>query len=175
MQNHSNRPMSLRQMVALALFVAIGVVLSPLLRVEGYAPMQHFINVVVSVFMGPWYSLLCAVLIGLIRMMTMSIPPLALTGAIFGAFLSGFLYERVHHKFWAAWLGEVLGTGLIGSIASYPVMKFLLGRGEITFFFYTPSFTVASMMGAGIAVFFLIALQRNHLLDRMRFELNARR
>ena len=41
--------------------------------------------VVFSVLLGTWYSLLCATLIGIIRMLFMGIPPLALTGAEFGA------------------------------------------------------------------------------------------
>lgn len=77
------------RMVMLAMMVAIGVVISPILRIEGMCPTAHLINIVCSVLMGPWYSLLCATLIGIIRMMFMGIPPLALTGAVFGAFLSG--------------------------------------------------------------------------------------
>ena len=72
------------KMVMLAMLVAIGVVISPILRVEGMCPMAHLINIVCSVFLGPWYSLLCATLIGIIRMTLMGIPPLALTGAVFG-------------------------------------------------------------------------------------------
>ena len=81
------------KMVMLAMLVAIGVVISPILRVEGMCPMAHLINIVCSVFLGPWYSLLCATLIGIIRMTLMGIPPLALTGAVFGAFLSGVFYR----------------------------------------------------------------------------------
>ena len=53
----------LLKMVVLSMLVALGVVISPILRVEGMCPMAHFINIVCSVFLGPWYSLLCATLI----------------------------------------------------------------------------------------------------------------
>ena len=92
------------------MLVALGVVISPILRVEGMCPMAHFINIVCSVFLGPWYSLLCATLIGIIRMITMGIPPLALTGAVFGAFLSGVFYRISKGKLICAVLGEVIGT-----------------------------------------------------------------
>ncbi len=46
------------RMVTLSMMVALGVVISPILRVEGLCPMAHFINIVCSVFLGPWYSLL---------------------------------------------------------------------------------------------------------------------
>ena len=70
---------SILKLVTLAMLIALGVVISPILRVEGMCPMAHFINITCSVFLGPWYSLLCAVLIGVIRMMTMASPPIALT------------------------------------------------------------------------------------------------
>ena len=111
----------LLRMVMLAMLVAIGVVISPILRIEGMCPTAHFINIVCSVLLGPWYSLLCATLIGIIRMMMMGIPPLALTGAVFGAFLSGVFYRASGGKIICAVLGEIFGTGIIGSLVSYPV------------------------------------------------------
>ena len=45
---------------ASTMMVAIGVVISPILRIEGMCPTAHLINITCSVFMGPWYSLLCA-------------------------------------------------------------------------------------------------------------------
>ena len=66
----------------LSLMIALGVVISPILRVEGMCPMAHFINIVCSVLLGPSYSLLCATSIGILRMIFMGIPPIALTGAI---------------------------------------------------------------------------------------------
>lgn len=70
----------LTKMIFWAMMVAVGVVISPLLRIEGMCPMAHFINVTCAVLLGPWYALLCALAIGLIRMAFMGIPPLALTG-----------------------------------------------------------------------------------------------
>ena len=58
---------SILKLVVLAMLIALGVVISPILRVEGMCPMAHLINIVCSVLLGPWYSLLCATLIGIIR------------------------------------------------------------------------------------------------------------
>ena len=96
------------RMVFLAMMVAIGVVISPILRIEGMCPTAHLINITCSVFMGPWYSLLCACMIGVIRMMFMGIPPLALTGAVFGAFISGVFYRASKGKIICAVLWIVM-------------------------------------------------------------------
>ena len=61
------------KLVVLSMLVALVVLISPILRVEGMCPMAHFINIVCAVFLGPWYSLICATLIGIIRMTTMGI------------------------------------------------------------------------------------------------------
>ena len=88
------------------MLVAFGVVISPLLRIEGMCPMAHFINILCAVLMGPWYSLLCALTIAVLRMSLMGIPPLAVTGAVFGAFLSGVFYrasKRIPTGLFAWW------------------------------------------------------------------------
>ena len=146
---------SILKMVVLAMLIAIGVVISPILRVEGMCPMAHFINIVCSVFMGPWYSLLCAFIIGVIRMVLMGIPPLALTGAVFGAFLSGVFYKLSKGKILCAVLGEIIGTGIIGAIVSYPVMTLIWGKDGLSLFFYVPSFICGTLIGGSIAYFFL--------------------
>ncbi len=58
----------------------------------------------------------------------MGIPPLALTGAIFGAFLSGVFYRLAKGNLLTCVLGEIIGTGLIASILSYPIMVSLWGK-----------------------------------------------
>lgn len=159
--DHSKK---LLQMVVLAMLVALGVVISPILRFEGMCPMAHFINIVCSVLLGPWYSLLCATLIGIIRMMIMGIPPLALTGAIFGAFLSGVFYRGSRGNLMAAVFGEIIGTGLIGAIVSYPIMTYLWGKEGLTWMFYVPSFTCGTLIGGSIAFVFLKHLSRAGVL-----------
>ena len=159
---------SLLKMIVLSMFVALGVVISPILRVEGMCPMAHFINIVCSVFLGPWYSLLCATLIGVIRMTTMGIPPIALTGAVFGAFLSGVCYRMSKGKLLFAVLGEIIGTGIIGAIVSYPVMNYLWGKEGLSWLFYVPSFICGTLIGGSIAYAFLRKLAANGMLVRIQ-------
>lgn len=159
------------KMSVLAMMIALGVVISPILRVEGMCPMAHFINVVCSVLLGPWYSLACAVLIGIIRMMTMAIPPLALTGAVFGAFLSGVFYRASKGNLLMAVFGEIIGTGIIGAVMSYPVMTIFWGKEGLSWFFYVPSFICGTLIGGSIAFAFLKKLAKSGLLQKMQSEL----
>ena len=160
-------------MVMLAMFVALGVVISPILRVEGMCPMAHLINITCAVFMGPVYSFTCAVLIGVIRMATMGIPPLALTGAVFGAALSGILYKLSKGKIIAAVIGEIIGTGIIGAIVSYPVMTYLWGKTGLTLFFYVPSFIMGTLIGGSIAYLLLKRLAVTGMLRKIQDSLNG--
>ena len=161
------------KMVFLSIMVAIGVVISPILRIEGMCPTAHLINIVCAVFMGPLYSLLCATLIGVIRMMFMGIPPLALTGAVFGAFLSGVLYRLSKGEIIFAVLGEIFGTGVIGAIVSYPVMTFLVGKDGLTAFYYVPMFITATIMGGSIAYIFLVSLKKTGMLTKIQERLGC--
>lgn len=162
---HSKR---ILRMVVLAMLIALGVVISPILRVEGMCPMAHFINIVCSVLLGPWHSLLSAFLIGIIRMTIMGIPPLALTGAVFGAFLSGVFYRVSKGNLLFAVLGEIIGTGIVGAIVSYPVMTFLWGREGLSWLFYVPSFICGTLIGGSIAFAFLKKLSNAGVLAKFQ-------
>ena len=152
----------------MAILIAVGVVISPLLRIEGMCPMAHLINITAAVLLGPLDAFLVALTIGIIRMCVMGIPPLALTGAVFGALLSGILYKVSKGKIWAAVLGEIIGTGIIGAIVSYPVMTFICGREGLGWFFYVPSFICGTLIGGSIAALLLYRLQHMGALKQMQ-------
>lgn len=165
---------TVKKMVLLGVLIAMGVVISPFLRILGFCPMQHFINVIMAVLLGPWYGLFGATAIGIIRMAVMGIPPLALTGAVIGAFLSGVLY-RVFHKHIAAVAGEIIGTGILGSMVSFPIMKYLWNTEGLALFYYTPSFVIATILGGGLAWLFLNALQKTGQLEKIKQSLDEGR
>lgn len=161
------------RMIFLSMLVGLGVVISPILRIEGMCPMAHLINITCSVFMGPWYSLLCASLIGILRMVLMGIPPLALTGAVFGAVLSGILYRVSKGRLWAAVLGEIIGTGIIGAVASYPVMEIFYGRTGLSWMYYVPLFISGTLIGGSLAYVLLTMLARNGALREFQQKLGV--
>ena len=156
------------RLAVMAMLIAVGVVISPILRIEGMCPMAHLINITAAVLLGPVDAFLVAVFIGVIRMCVMGIPPLALTGAVFGALLSGILYKVSKGKIWAAVLGEIVGTGIIGAIVSYPVMAFICGREGLGWFFYVPSFICGTLIGGSVAFVLLYRLQHIGVLKKMQ-------
>ena len=157
----------------MGMMIALGVVISPILRVEGMCPMAHLINITCAVFLGPFSAFLCALIIGILRMIFMGIPPLALTGAVFGAFLSGVLYRLSRGKLIWAFLGEVVGTGIIGAVISYPVMTWVWGRTGLTWFFYVPSFIAGTLIGGSIAFILLKQMQKAGLVARFQKALGS--
>lgn len=68
-----------------------------------------------------------ALAIGLIRMAFMAFQPLALTGRYSARVVRHFYTGRRRERLFLL-LGEVIGTGIIGAIVSYPVMALLWGR-----------------------------------------------
>lgn len=149
-----------QKLIILALMIALDVVLSPLFRIEGMAPMSSVMNVLGVTLMGPWYGMAMALTCGLLRMVLLGIPPLALTGAIFGALLAGIFYQ-FSGKIQFAMLGEILGTGLIGSLLSYPVMVWFTGNAQgMYWFFYTPKFFGGAISGSLIAYLVFVKLSQ---------------
>ena len=157
---------TLRKMVLTALFATLGYVLSTFVYFPQMAPFQHFVNVLAAVFVGPWYGLLAALLTGLMRMALNGSTLLAVIGAIFGAFLFGLLYRYIKH-FWAAVVGEVIGTGIISALVAYPFMIWIYGLDLTSPFYYIPFFIPSSMMGAALALGVLMALKKAKVLDKL--------
>ncbi|MDQ0223376.1 energy coupling factor transporter S component ThiW [Streptococcus moroccensis] len=136
----------------LTVMVSLDVVLSPILRIEGMAPMSSVVNIVAAMLMRPLYTGLMALFCGILRMTLMGIPPLALTGAVFGAVGAG-LGAKYGRKIGFACLGEMIGTGIIGSLLSYPVMVWFTGtKTALYWFVYTPRFLGATLIGSFAAV-----------------------
>ena len=58
----------IHKLTLLALMIALDVVLSPLMRIEGMAPMSSVMNIIAGVLLGPFYGTVMALVCALIRM-----------------------------------------------------------------------------------------------------------
>jgi energy coupling factor transporter S component ThiW len=147
-----------RQLVLIAMFVAIAVAGSAFVSFPaGIArayPIQHAVNVISAVLLGPGPALLIAFLTGVVRIFTGTGSLLAFPGGMIGALLAGVMYAKFGKIRFAA-LGEVVGTGIIASLVAVPYAKILMGT-EFASLFFMPVFLVSSLGGAliGAAILF---------------------
>ncbi|MFB5085074.1 energy coupling factor transporter S component ThiW [Symbiobacterium thermophilum] len=154
----------------MAILVALGVASSSFSAIPLFGaklfPAQHAINVVAGAMLGPVYAGVVGLGIATIRILLGSGTLLAIPGTVFGAVLAGLLYRRTGSRL-AAMIGEVIGTGLIGAVAAYPVAVLLLGNAKAAaggIGFYIPSFAASSAAGALIGGQALAVLQRFRLV-----------
>ncbi|WP_413476465.1 energy coupling factor transporter S component ThiW [Latilactobacillus fuchuensis] len=158
----------IKRLTLLAMMVALDVILSPLFRIEGMAPMSSVLNVTAAVLMGPLYATIMALMTAILRMVLLGIPPLALTGALFGALFAGLGY-KISGRVGGAICGEILGTGIIGSLLSYPVMVWFTGSSNGLFWLvYTPRFLGGAISGSVVAWLVLYKLKETSIFQKSR-------
>lgn len=162
--------MNIRKLTITALLIAINVILSSIIVIPlgpiKAAPMQHLVNVLCAVFVGPWYGLAQALISSILRVTFGTGSVFAFPGSMIGVFLASLFYMYRKHIFMAA-VGEVLGTGIIGSLICIPLAWIL----KLQNFFVKPlmtAFIVSSIIGAAISYVLLIILKRRGLLDRFQ-------
>lgn len=159
-----------QKMVLTAMFACLAFVLNTCVYFPAMAPFQHFVDVLAAVFVGPWYGCAAAFLCGAMRMMSGRTIQ-AVTGAIFGPILGGLLYRKTRNIY-LVFLGEVIGTGFIGAMASYPLMKWFYALDARSPFYYIPFYTPSAVTGAAMGVAVLLILKHSSALDRMLREVN---
>ncbi|ERJ11860.1 energy coupling factor transporter S component ThiW [Haloplasma contractile] len=157
----------IKKLVLAALFATIGVVSSPLslhVGVSKVFPVQHALNIISGIILGPWYAVASAFVTSLIRNMLGTGTPLAFPGSMIGAFLSGYLFLKTKKAF-IALLGELIGTGLLGAIVSYPIAKLFLGSEEAALFLFVVPFTLSSLVGVVIGYVIVNVLREANVIE----------
>ena len=131
------------------------------------APVQHMVNVLCAVFLGPWYGLGVAFVASLLRNLLGWGSLMAFPGSMCGALLCGLAYWKTKNLP-ATLAAEVLGTGVIGGLAAYPVAKQLMGLTPETYTVYIIPFLISTVAGSILAGALVLALQRSGALNSMR-------
>lgn len=153
---------SSRKIVLAAILAAVSVALSPFVSFPlGFAtpaPIQHMVNAIAGVLLGPWYAVLVAIIAGTVRNVLGTGTVFAYPGGIFGGLVVGVVYRYLWKSDYAA-LTEPIGTVLIGAtVSAYLVGPWALGAGLIrtlgTLNAYLVSFAASSIPGSilGLAV-----------------------
>jgi len=165
----------IRKLTVAGLLVALGVVCSTFSIPVGAAkcfPIQHMVNVLAGVLLGPGYAVAMAFATSLLRVMMGTGSLLAFPGSMIGALCCGLLY-RFTQKLPLAYLGEVIGTGILGALAAYPVATLIMSK-QAALFAYVIPFIVSSFGGATISVFLISALKKSKAFDVMKSALNSK-
>jgi energy coupling factor transporter S component ThiW len=163
------------KMVLTAIFAAVAVVGSTFsVPVFGSkcAPIQHLVNVLCAVLLGPWWGLAAAFIASLVRNLTGLGTPLAFPGSMCGALLAGLLYNRFK-ALPAACIGEVFGTAVIGGLLAYPIAAFVMGNTGAALFTFVVPFLISTAGGTLIAAIVLAALNGTGVLKQVKAQLNA--
>ena len=128
------------------------------------APVQHMVNVLCAVLLGPWYGVGAAFVASLLR-------NLLGLGSLMA--FPGIGYHKTH-KLLPTLIGEVFGTGIIGGLLAWPVAILFMGKaaGDIAFYAYIVPFLVSTVGGSIIAGIILFALEKNGTLKSMQNALN---
>lgn len=162
--------MNTRKMIFMTMFVAIAVAGSAFVSFPaGIArayPIQHAVNVIVAIVMGPAAAVTVAFVTGLVRLLTGTGSLLAFPGGMIGAFLAGVLYKRFN-KNGSAGIGEIIGTGLIAPLFAVPYAKILMGT-TVTAFFFLPPFLVSTVSGTIIGLLLAPRLLKLKLFKDLR-------
>ncbi|MGG4264960.1 energy coupling factor transporter S component ThiW [Peribacillus simplex] len=169
----------IKKMTLTAMITAITTLTSSFIFIPaGFAkifPIQHLANVLTAVLLGPAYAVTQALLVSIIRNISGTGSIFAFPGSMIGALLAAVLYRKTRSLKFAC-LGEVIGTGILGSLSCYPLAIFLLGE-KAALFGFLPAFMLSSFVGAFLAFILLKILLKNNYMKGIFYEnsINHRR
>ena len=157
--------MKTKKITMSSMLIAIGVIVGSIIfipvGVSKCFPVQHTINVLAAVILGPGYAVAIAFCISLLRNILGTGSLLAFPGSMIGALLAGILYKRTKSNLMAV-AGEIFGTGILGGILAFPIANFIMGKNVGALFFITP-FLISTVGGSLIAFFILRVLDLKKL------------
>ena len=133
------------------------------------SPVQHMVNILCAVLLGPGYSLGAAFGAALIRNLLGLGSLMAFPGSMFGAFVCGLVYKKTKNIF-GTLLGEVFGTAILGGLCAYPIGIFLMGQNaaNIAFYAYVIPFFISTAVGAVISGVLIYTLNKSNVLHMMQ-------
>ena len=133
------------------------------------APVQHLVNILCAVLLGPAYGVGVAFCASLIRNLLALGSLMAFPGSMIGALLCGIVYKKTKN-IPATLVGEVFGTGILGGLCAYPVAVLFMGKGGagLAFYAYVIPFLVSTVGGAVIAGVLIYALKKTKALGNMQ-------
>ena len=160
---------SIRKLTVAALLCAVAVVGSmfgfPVLG-SRCAPVQHMVNILCAVLLGPWYGVGVAFAASVLRNLLGLGSLMAFPGSMLGALLCGVAYH-VAKNLPLTLIAEVFGTAVLGGLCAYPVATLLMGQ-SVAFYAYIVPFLISTAGGSILAGILVYALKGSGALERMQ-------
>ena len=137
------------------------------------SPVQHMVNILCAVLLGPGYSFGAAFAAALIRNLLGLGSLMAFPGSMFGALVCGVVYAKTR-SIPGTLIGEVFGTAILGGLCAYPVAIFFMGQSAagLAFYAYIIPFLVSTAAGALISAGLIYSLKKSGILHSMQQALN---
>ena len=131
------------------------------------APVQHMVNILCAVLLGPGYGVGAAFAASLLRNLLSLGSPMAFPGSMFGALLCALAYWKTKN-IPLTLAAEVFGTAVLGGLCAYPVAVLVMGKdaGTIAFYAYVIPFFVSTAGGAVLSGIILGALVKAGVLKK---------
>ena len=130
------------------------------------APVQHMVNILAAVTLGPWWGTGIAFCASLLRNLLGIGSLMAFPGSMIGALCCGLVYAK-WKKLGACCLAEALGTGILGGICAYPVAEFLMGAGPAGLFVYVTPFLISTTAGSILAFLLVTVLEKGGVMRQI--------
>lgn len=111
------------------------------------SPVQHLVNILAAYRFSEGKAVGLAFIASLIRNILSLGSILAFPGSMFGAYLAALLYRKTSSVLFSI-LGEILGTGLLGSLTAYLLAKNILNASSVGALSFVIPFLLSSLLGA---------------------------
>lgn len=160
---------SIKKLVTSAMFVAIIIALSGFYIPVGASkcfPVQHLVNVLSAVLLGPGWGVAIAFCASLIRNLMGTGTLLAFPGSMVGALCCGLAYY-FFKNLPITYVSEVVGTGILGGLIAWPFAKYLMGADAAIFAYVIP-FLISTTGGTIIAAILIAILSKTKALSYLR-------
>lgn len=172
------RKTNVRKLAVASVFCAVAVVGSlfsfPVFGSK-CAPVQHMVNILCAVLLGPGYGVAAAFASSLIRNLLGLGSLMAFPGSMVGALLCGVVYWKTKN-IPATLAGEVFGTAVLGGLCAYPVAILLMGQSasHVAYYAYIIPFLISTGAGAIISGAVIYSLKKAGVLQAMTESLEER-
>lgn len=170
MKNHATKKLTIA--AVLAAVAVVGSMFSFPVFGSKCAPVQHMVNILCAVLLGPWYGVGVAFVASLLRNLLGLGSLLAFPGSMCGALLCGLAYHKTKNLPLTL-IAEVIGTGIIGGLLSYPIAVAFMGKsaGDIAFYAYVVPFLISTVGGSVFAGILFTTLEKTGTLHTVQASL----